>query len=181
LRLPKAERLLLDADINPRLAQYLTATGFDVVFAPDTDVDIHDDTAILRWARRRSRIMVCHDKFKDGKTRFKIFEEVYENGGRVIQVGSKPDRLPLTSLGLILANRSDRLKFFEEESSGMVFVHKTGMTRMNRAYCQLQYRKVLVDPAFDPIPALSRRRRSAQRTQRPRQIPEEQAKLILPQ
>ena len=162
--------------MNARLVPYLAAIGFDVVFAPRVDVNIRDDREVLKWARRRRRIMICHDKFKDGPTRIKIFKEVYEHGGRVIQVSSKPDRHPLTSLGLILARRRDWLRFFEEETDGMVLVHMTGMKRMDRDYCLRQFQNILIDPTPDPSPALERRRRTGQprRSQPP---PPEQAPL----
>lgn len=113
--------------------------------------------------------MVCHDNFRDGQTRVKIFREVYENGGCVIQVSSKPDRNPLTSLGLILAQRRDWLRFFQEEGDGMVLLHMTGMKRMNRDYCLSQFQSILIDPTPDPTPSLERQRLSsrARRSQSP--------------
>ncbi len=119
--LPKLERLLLDGDVNAYLERYLTAIGFDVVFATRVDVDIRDDTEVLKWARRHRRIMVCHDKFRDGQTRMKLYREVYDNGGRIIRIGGKPDQHPLTSLGKIVVHRQDWMDFFSE-NVGMVLV-----------------------------------------------------------
>ena len=172
--LPRLERLLLDGDVNAYLERYLTAIGFDVVFATQVDVDIHDDTAILKWARRRRRIMVCHDKFRDGQTRIKLFQEVYTNGGRIIRIGGKPDQPPLTSLGKILVHRRDWLDFFSE-NDGMVLVHMTGMKKMPREELLRQIQKVM----FDPPTVIQRSRRKPQLARRPKPPPDEQGILPL--
>jgi hypothetical protein len=171
---PELERLLLDGDVNAYLERYLTAIGFDVLFATRVDVDIHDDTAILKWARRRGRIMVCHDKFRDGQTRMSLFREVYENGGHIIRIGGRPDQPPLTSLGKITVHRQDWLDFFSE-NDGIVLVHMTGMTRMPREYLLRRYQSTL----FDPSAVLRQPRRQTQATPRHKPSPDEQGELPL--
>ena len=172
--LPSLDRLLLDGDVNAYLERYLTAIGFDVVFATRVDVDIHDDTAILKWARRRRRIMVCHDKFRDRQTRRELYQEVYANGGRIIRIGGPPDQHPLTSLGKILAHRQDWLKFFSE-NHGMVVVHRTGMKQMPQETLIRQYQKVM----FDPPQIIRQSRRKSQTARRPKPPPDQQGTLPL--
>ncbi len=132
--------MLLDTDVNVKLKVYLEAVGFDVVFANDANVNIHDDTAILVWARNHHRIFVTHDRFKDGKTKFKLYNELYENGGHAIQIGGGSHIPLLTSLGKILIHREDWVEFFDK-NDGMVLVHKYGMKLMPRAYLHRNMRK----------------------------------------
>lgn len=165
-RLPKLERLLLDTDVNAYVERYLTAVGFDVLFAARVDVDVRDDTAILKWARRHRRILVCHDKHRDGQTRVKLFLEVYENGGRVIRIGGTPDQPPITSVGKILVRRADWSAFFKENNDGMVLVHGTGTKPMPRSYLHRQVQGAFFD-ATDNL----RKRKKAHRPYRPRKTP----------
>ena len=170
--LPRLERLLLDGDVNAYLERYLTTIGFDVLFATGVDVDIQDDTAVLKWARRHRRIMVCHDKFRDGQTRLRLFREVHDNGGQIIRIGGKPDQNPLTSLGKIIVHRQDWLDFFAD-NDGMVIVHMTGMKRMPRGYLLRQIQNVM----FDPTDALQQPRRPRKRVPRRKSPPAGQGKL----
>ena len=170
--LPKLERLLLDGDVNAYLERYLTAIGFDVVFATRVDVDIRDDTEVLKWARRHRRIMVCHDKFRDGQTKMKLYREVYDNGGSIIRIGGKPDQHPLTSFGKIVVHRQDWLDFFSG-NDGLVLVHMTGMKKIPRKDLISQIQKVM----FDPTDALQRPRRPRQPVLRHKPPPAEQGEL----
>lgn len=169
---PKLERLLLDGDVNAYLERYLTAIGFDVVFATRVDVDIRDDTAILRWARSHRRIMVCHDRFRDGQTKMRLYSEIYNNGGRIIRIGGRPDQDPLTSLGKIIVHRQDWLEFFSD-NAGMVLVHMTGMRKMPRAHLLRQIQNVM----FDPTDSLQRPRKPRQQVSRRNPPPTEQGEL----
>ena len=175
-RLPRLERLLLDGDVSALVRPYLEAVGFDVLFATQVEVDIQDDTDILRWARRRRRIMVCHDKHRDRQTKYRLFREVYEHGGRIIRIGGGSDQPALTSAGKVIVYRDKWVEFFQE-NDGMVLVHETGMRKFGRSYFLRQYRKVLIDPT-EALKATSRRRRQSS-PRRPRQIPPEQQHLPL--
>ena len=156
---PKLERLLLDADVNAHVARYLEAVGLDVLFAPRVDVDIHDDTAIVKWARKHKRFLVCHDRFRDKQTRLKLYFEVYENGGRIIQIAGGPQQPVLMSLGKILVHRAVWLAFFKEHEDGLVVVHQTGMNRKPPDDLHTEIQRMVVDP----FAALERPRRPRKR------------------
>ena len=175
-RLPKLERLVLDADVNAYLERYLAAIGFNVVFATRVDLDIHDDTSILRWARKNRRIYVCHDKFRDGPTRIKVFQEVYAKGGKILRIGGPPDQHPTQALGKILVHRHEWVDFFSGEG-GIFTVYGKNFKKMNRAALGARYQKVLVDPT--PPPQVPRRRRGSGRP-RPKRPPPEQLPLNPP-
>lgn len=125
--MPKLERLLLDADINPELEPLLSAVGFQVEFAPRNDVSIRTDRDVLRLSRKLRRIMVCHDKHKDKSTRQELYTEVYEGGGKIIKISKDSSQEPLLALGKILVQREPWRAFFQEHKDGMVVVHETGI------------------------------------------------------
>lgn len=124
--LPRLDQIVLDADVNILVRSYLEAVGFDVVLSTEEDVDVRSDVAILQWARQRERILVCHDKHRDGHTRMRLFEELYANGGKILRIGGRPDQSPITSTGMIMVHRQQWLSFFEEHQSGIAIVHRTG-------------------------------------------------------
>ena len=173
--LPRLERLLIDTDVNPHLARYLRAVGFDVLFAAKVKVDYRDDIAIIKWARSHSRIVVTHDRYRDRATKIRACQEIYENGGQVIQVSRGQSQTPLTSLGKILAHREDWVKFFQE-NDGMVLVHQTGMTPMPRAYLIRQIQSQLDFPTLPQIAPKSPRTRKGGR--KPKPISEDQFPLL---
>ena len=164
--LPRLERLLIDTDVNPHLARYLRAVGFNVLFAAKVKVDYRDDIAIIKWARSHSRIVVTHDRYRDRATKIRACQEIYENGGQVIQVSRGQSQTPLTSLGKILAHREDWVKFFQE-NDGMVLVHQTGMTPMPRAYLIRQIQSQLDLPALPKIAPKSLRSQKGGRKRKP--------------
>ena len=125
-RLHKLERLLLDCDVNVELEPLLKAVGFRTEFAQRVDVNERNDTDILKYARRHRYIMVCHDKFKDKRTRLELYPEIYKNGGKIIQIGGGPEQEPLSALGRLLVHREDWGRWFKY-NDGIVTVHKTGM------------------------------------------------------
>jgi len=143
-RLPRLGLLLVDADVNPLLLPYLRAVGFNVKFVHNVKVNVHDDPAIIRYARKHNRILICHDRYKDRKTRIRVFQEIYEHGGQAIQVSSGSGQDPLTSLGKILLHRNEWVEFFKE-NDGIVLVHATGMKRMPRSYLIRQLQRILGD------------------------------------
>jgi len=91
------------------------------------DVDIRDDTAILRWSRENGYILVRHDKTKDRRTRIELYPEVYHNGGKIIRLGGGPDQNPLVALGRILIHLEEWREFFNE-NEGMVVLTKQKFT-----------------------------------------------------
>ncbi len=173
--LPKLERLLIDTDMNPYLARYLSAVGFNVLFAARVNVNYRDDVEIIKWARSHDRIVVTHDRYKDRATKIRVCQEIYENGGHVIQVSRGQYQAPLTSLGKILAHREDWVKFFQE-NDGMVLVHKTGMTPMPREYLIRQIQSRLDFPTLPRI--APKAPRTGRGGRRPKPISEEQLPLV---
>lgn len=161
--------------MNPHLARYLGAVGFNVLFAAKVKVDYRDDIAIIKWARSHGRIVVTHDRYKDRATKIRAYQEIYENGGRVIQVSRGQNQAPLTSLAKILAHREDWVKFFQE-NDGMVLVHQTDMKPMPRAYLIRQLQSQLNFPTLPRIASKSPRTRKGGR--KPKPISEGQPPLL---
>lgn len=109
-------------------------------FAPRIKgADVTDDTALLRWARRRRYILVRHDKTRDKRTRLELYPEVYHHGGKIIRIGGGPDQDALIATGKILVHLDEWQEFFEE-NDGMVVVHKQGMRKLpsHALYAQVQ-------------------------------------------
>lgn len=129
-RLPKLERLLLDADVNPELIPLLRAIGFHAEFASSLRVNIRNDTSLLRWARRNRYFLVCHDKFKDKQTRVELYPEIYHRGGRIIQIGGGPSQDPYKSLAKLLMHRQEWLEWFKE-NEGIVIVKGHGVQKQD--------------------------------------------------
>ncbi len=121
--LPKLERLLLDGDIYPELADYLRAVGFDVSFAPRGSKLIRDDVKVLRLARKQGRILVCHDQHNDKETRLRLYPELHNHGGKILQIGGDSSQMVLTALGKILVWRENWEPWFIE-NDGKVVVYK---------------------------------------------------------
>ena len=168
------ERLLLDGDVNAYVKKYLEAIGFEVVLATQVEVDVTDDVEVLKWARRHRRILVCHDKYRDARTRLRIYPEIYYHGGRVIRIGGGSDQPPLESFGKIVVHRPHWLRFFLDNESGIALVHQTGWKPMSRDYLHDQYQARISVPG-DPIPALETRPLRRRYTpRRPRVVSEEQ-------
>ena len=175
--MPKLERLLLDADVNPELTPLLRAVGFDAEFAPSLGVNIRNDRDLLRWARRRRYILICHDKFKDKQTRVELYPELYHRGGQIIQIGGGPAQDPYTALGKLLVNRKDWLEWFKSHS-GYVLVHSQGMIKRDSSelYSIVQSTMSLVT---EPVRTLRQRKRSKRRgKKRTRMTPIEQERLL---
>jgi hypothetical protein len=141
-RLPTLERLVLDTDVNARVERYLSNLGFDVVFALRTGVDIRDDAAIVRWAKKNRRILVAHDKWADRKTKTRVFNAIIKYGGQAIQVRGGPSQHELSTVGRIIANREKWLSFFQD-NDGICELSTEGCKTRTRAYITRQIRGVL--------------------------------------
>lgn len=175
-QLHKLERLLLDADVNIDLEPLLRAVGFHTEFAPRVSVNIRSDKDILRWARRRRYILVCHDKFKDRQTRIELYPEIYHRGGKIIQIGGGPSQDCYTSLGKLLLHRQKWVEFFREHD-GIVIVHEQGMHKRDahELYTVVQRRMPLSD---EPVKTLKSRKPPRQHIKRRlKQPPPEQARF----
>ena len=73
---------MLDGDIDPELADYLRAVGFDVALVPrDNPQVIENDVEVLRYARRRRRIVVCHDRHRDRESELQLSLKFITMGG----------------------------------------------------------------------------------------------------
>ena len=125
-QLPRLDRFLLDTDVNVELESLLEAVGFDVKFALRVGVDVTNDTACLKWARRHRRILLCHDKHRDRDTRAELYPEIYRGGGRVIQISGGPGQDIYTSLGKLLLRREQWGEWFKEHQ-GIVTIWTTGI------------------------------------------------------
>ena len=175
-QLPKLEWLLIDTDVNPYLARYLGAIGFDVVFAAKVKVDYRDDIAIIKWARNHNRIVVTHDIYRDRATKIRACQEIYENGGQVIQVSRGQSQTPLTSLGKILMHREDWVKFFQD-NDGIFVVYQTKPKPMPREYL-LRNIQGQFDGELAPVVTLKLPRRQKIIRRKPKPIPPERSRLL---
>ena len=177
-RLRKLERLLLDADVHVKLADYLRAVGFDVELAIRTDANVSNDTDLLKWARENGYILVCHDQHRDANTKASLFPELNSNGGRILRLMGGPDQDLVHLLGKILYRRKSWAKFFGN-SSGIFTISET------KAEGELASDLFLrVQPAFagiDPARGVKGRTRQPQRPRRKRQtlLPSQQQPRLL--
>jgi len=72
--------------------------------------------------------MVCHDKHDDRGTRYELYVEIYNNGGKVIRISKDSGQPVLLALGKVLVQREHWREFFATHKDGMVVVHETGFT-----------------------------------------------------
>jgi Domain of unknown function (DUF5615) len=162
----KLERLVLDADMNPRVDELLIAVGFDVVSARTLAAAIFKrDVALLQWARQQGRIVVSHDQHADKKTNHLLYPEIYHNGGKVLQVSGNPSQDVLMVVGKIILHRADWSQFFLS-NNGIATVRQDKPVKLETAetlYSFIQKRmKLDIDPVSavksDPIPRKQRTR-----------------------
>lgn len=109
---------MLDGDIDPELADYLRAIGFNVRFAPRDNPIIEDDVEVLRLARRQKRILVCHDQHGDRGTQLRLFPEIYHRGGNILRIGGDSSQPVMTALGKILVNYEQWSEWFNTHPGG---------------------------------------------------------------
>ncbi len=175
--LPRLDRLLLDTDVNPLVGRYLQALQFDVTYALSEGIDIRDDVRILRHARSTSRVMVTHDRFRKTETKVRLYRDLYEAGGCVIQLGGAAQGSPLEAVGRILIHRDDWLSFFHEHD-GLMVLSKNKATPIDRANClrKCQYVSKQFEP---PVAPKVRAKRAAAEPRRRARIPSDQPQLDL--
>lgn len=116
---PKLERLLLDGDIDPEIAPYLEALGFDVEKAPYYNPDIlQDDTQVLRYARDNRRIVFCHDKHR-GKVLGRLLSaELVMRGGHILRISGSNQQPLFRILGKVLFHYDAWSTWFREHPEG---------------------------------------------------------------
>jgi hypothetical protein len=134
--------LLLDADINPELERVLQAVGFATESALRIGIDVRDDTALLRWARKNRYILVCHDRHRDRRTNQQFYPEIYHRGGRVIQISGDSGQDLLTALGKVLVHREKWRDFFKD-NDGIATVTQASGVKLDPAeklYARIQRR-----------------------------------------
>ncbi len=173
--LHKLERLLLDGDIDPELADYLRAVGFDVRFAPRGSKLIRDDVKVLRLARKQGRILVCHDQHSDKETRLRLYPELHSHGGKILQIGGDSSQMVLTALGKILVWRENWEPWFRGNDGKVVvykdrWIPKSALTLANLTISQKGY-----DIGRVPF---SLKRKPRKKTIRKRPIAPEQHRLM---
>jgi hypothetical protein len=165
---------MLDGDIDPELAQLLEAIGFFVCFAPRGSNVIRDDVKVLRLARKKKCILVCHDQHQDKETKIRLYPELYKRGGKILQIGGDSSQSILLALGKILI-WYDQWKPWFESNDGKITLHKeksifkTALSLVNRVVSQQSYDigQVLV----------KRQRKYKKRINRQKQVAPEQKSL----
>jgi hypothetical protein len=155
-KLQGLERLLIDTDVKPTLLPYLGAVGFNVLWVRDAKVNYHDDVALVKYARRYHRILLCHDRHRDKSRtdgiRIRMYREIYERGGQVIEIAGSPSQDPLTSLGKILVHRHNWRTFFDENDGIVVVREASGMVPKTRDKLIQKIQGVIAHPTIPPIP-----------------------------
>ncbi len=173
--LHRLERLLLDGDIDPELADYLRAVGFEVEFAPRGSKLIRDDVKVLRLARKQGRILVCHDQHSDKETRLRLYPELYSHGGKILQIGGDSSQMAVTALGKVLVWRENWEPWFRENDGKVVVykdrcIPKSALTLINLTISQQGYN--IGQVSFSP------KRKPRKRIIRKRPVASEQQRLI---
>ena len=175
-RPPLLEKLLLDADVDPRIEPLLRAVRFRIRSVHRTKVDVGNDAAIVRWAREHGYFVLCHDRHRDFPTRLELFPEVAYHGGQVIQVGSDDARDPHTTVGQLLAWRAEWRKWFDDHRHGIVYVHAQGFKTYTQQRLAAMVPNVMdLDETGENV-----RRRQSISAKRRKRLPKNQPELRLP-
>lgn len=169
-KLQGLERLLIDTDVKPTLIPYLGAVGFNVLWARNAKVNYRDDVALVKYARHYNRILVCHDRHRDSskakEIRIRIYREIYERGGRVIEIAGTPSQDPLTSLGKILVHRHKWSTFFAENDGIVIVREASNMSAITRDKLIRTIQGVIDHPTIPPIPPKATRRTTKRKLHR---------------
>lgn len=172
---PRLDRLLIDTDVNALVGCFLRVVGFDVICAKDEPINIRDDVSVLGYARRHRRILLTHDRYADGKTRVRLHSDLYDHGGKVIQLGGGAKHVALEAVGRILVFRQEWIQFFHD-NDGIVILKKNEMSKKDRSQCHRKYQLNLrgVEPSIAPK---ARRLTSPGPSPRKRQVVPEQRRF----
>ena len=169
---------MLDGDIDPELADYLRAVGFDVQLAPrDNPQVIENDVAVLRYARRRRRIVVCHDRHRDRESELELFPEIYNKGGRILRIGGDSSQPLLLALGKITVHYDGWSTWFSSNpQGGRVVLHKDKyISTTADEFMERHLHRIYVGHDVPPLP---QRRRGRQGRGTP-SVPIEQGRFTL--
>lgn len=157
--------------MKPTLIPYLEVVGFDVAWARRAKVNLRSDRALVAFARHYHRILVCHDrhrdKRKDRETRIQVSQEIYKNGGQVLEVSGSPQQPALTSLGKILTHRNKWKDFFEANDGIVVVYGNRDITTIPRDQLIQRVQYPLDHPSIPVVPPKSPRRVKVVRKQKP--------------
>src|SRR5580700_8505685 len=85
-RLPRFNGFLIDEDIDPELCPTLRKFGFRAVSAIKIAPGDRDENHLV-WARKRRKIFVTRDLFRNRETRYALHAELYYRGGHIIRLG----------------------------------------------------------------------------------------------
>lgn len=88
-----AIRLLLDADVDPDLAEVLSARGYDGIAARRAGLGEAEDAEILKWAIRRERAVLTHNIRHFVPLAREYAERGWEHHGIIVS-----DQLPFAEL-----------------------------------------------------------------------------------
>ena len=160
---------MLDGDIDPELADYLRAVGFDVQLAPrDNPQVIENDVAVLRYARRRRRIVVCHDRHRDRESELELFPEIYNNAGRILRIGGDSSQSLLLALGKVTVHYNSWSTWFSSNpQGGRVVLHKDKcIPTTAEDFMERHLHRIYVGNDIPPLPP-KRRGRQARRHRPP--------------
>ena len=169
---------MLDGDIDPELADYLRAVGFDVALVPrDNPQVIENDVEVLRYARRRRRIVVCHDRHRDRESEMLLFPEIYNNGGRILRIGGDSSQPLVLALGKVLVHFDKWSEWFRSNpQGGRVVVHSNKyITTTADQFMERHLHRIYVGQDVPPLPP----RRRGQLGHRTHPVPTEQGRLNL--
>ena len=152
--------MLLDGDIDPELADYLKAVGFDVLFAPRDNPLIRNDVEVLRYARRRRRILVCHDQHRDTETEMQLFPEIYHKGGRILRIAGDSSQSCVQALGKITVTYDEWSQWFNNNPhGGRVVVHSKGCRKTTaEEFMERHLHRVYAGVDVPPLPPRRRGR-----------------------
>lgn len=165
---------MLDGDIDPELADYLRAVGFNVKFAPRDNPVIEDDVEVLRLARRQNRILVCHDKHRDRSTQLRLYPEMYHGRGHILRIIGDSSQPLLTVMGKVLVHYEEWSEWFRANPDG-------GIVSLSKERCrsvpaeelmERHMHRIYVGNDVPPVPPRRTRGRQTRRTSaRPGQMP----------
>jgi hypothetical protein len=119
--------------------------------------------------------LVCHDQHSDKETRLRLYPELYNYGGKILQIGGDSSQPMLTALGKILVWRENWEPWFQENDGKVVVyrdrcIPKSALTLTNVTISQQAY-----DIGQAPF---SQKRKPRKKTIRRRLIASEQQRLM---